>query len=122
MKHILLSSLIIILTAFGCSKDPEIIYEDVLPQLKFEVSTDTGSTVSGAYIYLYSNEDDWRDNLNPVKKGLTDNYGNLVIIGLDEEAYYFYIEKGAMTNLSDVSQLEKPLKKNTIASIRVVIK
>lgn len=122
MKHIVLSSIILVITVSGCLKNMETIYEDVLPQLKFEVLTNTGIPVSGAYVYLYEYEDDWKENINPVKKGQTDIHGNLVIIGLNEEAYYFYIEKGTMTNLYDVSQLEKPLKKNTIASIRVVIK
>ncbi|MFV0345867.1 MAG: carboxypeptidase-like regulatory domain-containing protein, partial [Bacteroidales bacterium] len=88
---------------------------DTLPQLKLHVVDKDGNSVSQANVALFDNQNDWQNNTNTISSAITDNDGNALFSNLDEEIYFFWVEKDGLNNNFGTAAVEKSLSTNTIA-------
>ena len=119
----LLPGLLIIVFIFafsiGCKKYIEV---DVDPQLEITVTDMSDNIVVGATVNLFTTEEDFLLNENPIKTKTTDAAGQVLFEELNEMIYYFYAEKGELNNYYEVVTFAKSLKKNEIKTITCVIR
>nr|WP_321484961.1 SpaA isopeptide-forming pilin-related protein [uncultured Draconibacterium sp.] len=85
-------------------------YVDPAPQLFFTVVEDDLIFVEGATVSLFNNQEDWENDSNVVASLQTDAKGQALFENLDEQTYYFYVEKGDLNNLADIAALSAPLQ------------
>lgn len=99
--------LALVLFLFSCTEKE---YIDAAPQLLFTVVADNLVFVEGASVSLFNSQEDWENHSNVVASLQTDGNGQVLFENLDEQIYYFYIEKGDLNNLADVAALSEPLQ------------
>ncbi len=107
----------ILLCFIACEKETI----DTPPQLKLHVFNEAGNSVSNANVSLYLSEEDWENRSNAVRTGDTSAGGILLFSNLEEQVYYFWVEKNGLSNNNAIAATEKPLAINTIAKVKVVI-
>jgi hypothetical protein len=102
---------------------PGCVKVDTLPQLEIGVRDGNGSPVSGAYVALFSNLDDWTSRTNPVQVWRrTDVTGKVIFTDLQEIPYYFYIRIDGKDNSLDEISTGEPLRRNQMEHITVHIR
>lgn len=99
--------LALVLFLFSCTEKE---YIDADPQLLFTVVADNLVSVEGASVSLFNSQEDWENHSNVVASLQTDGKGQVLFENLDEQIYYFYIEKGDLNNLADIAALSEPLQ------------
>lgn len=99
--------LALVLFLFSCTEKE---YIDAAPQLLFTVVADNLVFVEGASVSLFNSQEDWENHSNVVASLQTDGKGQVLFENLDEQIYYFYIEKGDLNNLADIAALSEPLQ------------
>jgi protocatechuate 3,4-dioxygenase beta subunit len=73
--------------------------EQFLPtKLRVTVRDHMGNLVSGATVTLYRNEDNYRDNENPVQSATTNEKGYVDFKDLEPKSYFVDVRKGEMNN------------------------
>ena len=102
---------------YGCSK------VDTLPQLEIQVLDEKGANISGAYVALFDNADEWNSRINPVQVWRqTDSNGKVVFVDLKEITYYFYIRFDGQDNSVGEVSTKEPLQLNQRNKIVVHIR
>nr|WP_319571836.1 SpaA isopeptide-forming pilin-related protein [uncultured Draconibacterium sp.] len=96
-----------VISLLSCTKEE---YVDAAPQLFFTVVEDDLIFVEGATVSLFNNKEDWENDSNVVASLQTDAKGQALFENLDEQTYYFYVEKGDLNNLADIAALSEPLQ------------
>ena len=96
-----------VISLLSCTKEE---YVDPAPQLFFTVVEDDLIFVEGATVSLFNNQEDWENDSNVVASLQTDAKGQALFENLDEQTYYFYVEKGDLNNLADIAVLSAPLQ------------
>ncbi|NQU53237.1 MAG: carboxypeptidase regulatory-like domain-containing protein [Bacteroidetes bacterium] len=66
--------------------------------------------VPGATIILYNTEDELHLKENPITTVQTDSNGQALFEDLEEQRYYFYVEKDGLDNTGDISATWSPLQ------------
>ena len=99
--------LALVLFLFSCTEKE---YIDADPQLLFTVVADNLVFVEGASVSLFNSQEDWENHSNVVASLQTDGKGQVLFENLDEQIYYFFIEKGDLNNLADIAALSAPLQ------------
>lgn len=89
--------------------------------LKITVLDDVGSYIEDAEVTLYGNEDDYRNEENPVSGTLkTNERGQVTFKKLEPKIYYVYVEKGDLNN--DGGAVEtNPLVKGNLNKVNIII-
>ena len=100
----------------------KITRSDVNPQLEIIVKTESGQLVTNASVSLFLTEEDWKDNINIIQSGNTNNEGSILFTDLEEIQYYFFASKGEMNNQNQISETNKILEINVKAIIETIIK
>ncbi len=90
------------LVLFGCIK------VDTLPQLEILVLDENGAGISGAYVALFDNADEWNKRKNPVQVWRrTESDGKVVFVDLKEITYYIYVRfDGKDNSVGEISTAE----------------
>jgi|GEM_PF-1543912 len=91
----------------ACKKNE---YVEPGPQLLFTVVKDNMVFVEDATITLYNTQDDWELQQNAVTSLQTDSTGQALFEDLNEQKYYFYVEKGILNNKADIGVTADSLK------------
>ncbi len=92
----LIGALLISIITFSFAPSDKISF---LPtNLQVTVIDRLGNVVKGATVTLYTNEDDYRNNENPVATGLTDEKGRVVLKELEPISYLIDARKGDENN------------------------
>ena len=72
---------------------------ELLPtKLRITVIDGLGNPAEGATVTIYLNEDDYRNNENPVAKAISDNKGRVTFKDLKPVPYFIDARKGDMNN------------------------
>ena len=66
--------------------------------------------VEDASVSLFNSQEDWESHSNVVASLQTDEKGQVLFEILDEQIYYFYVEKDDLNNLADIAALSAPLQ------------
>lgn len=75
------------------------VNKDFLPtKLQVTVIDRLGNFVSGATVTIYTTEDDYRNNENPVAAAVTDEKGRAVLTDLNPVSYFIDARKGDENN------------------------
>lgn len=114
--YVLITGLVLVFQ--GCKKTE---YATSTPQLEFTVVTDNLVFAEGATVSLFNSQEDWETHSNVVASQETDEKGQVLFENLDEQTYYFYIEKGELNNLADIAALSAPLQKGRKSELFVKI-
>lgn len=114
--YFLLASVLLLLQA--CEKTE---YVESSPQLEFTVVQDNIVLVEGATVTLFDTRDDWETRTNEVQSLQTNSKGIALFEDLQEQKYYFFVEKGEMDNLSDIGATSEPLKTGQRSQVLVKI-
>lgn len=85
-------------------------YVESSPQLEFTVVRDNMVFVDGATVSLYNTKQDWESKSNVVESLQTDSKGQALFEDLQEQKYYFFVEKGELDNMADIAATWDPLK------------
>ncbi len=99
--------LALVLFLFSCTEKE---YIDADPQLLFTVVADNLVFVEDASVSLFNSQEDWESHSNVVASLQTDEKGQVLFENLDEQIYYFYVEKDDLNNLADIAALSEPLQ------------
>lgn len=92
---------------FSCKKTE---YVESSPQILITVISQYMVPVQGATITLYSTEDELYLKENPITTLQGDSNGQALFEDLEEQRYYFYVEKDGLDNTGDISAVWDPLK------------
>lgn len=92
---------------FSCKKTE---YVQSSPQLLITVMDDNVVLIEGATISLYNNEHDYETRSNLVTSLVTDSKGQALFEDLQEQKYFFSVEKGELDNQADIGSTSEPLK------------
>jgi hypothetical protein len=114
----LIVSLIIILMLLSCKKTE---YRDPPPQLKLIVKDSDQKPVNGAIVNLYLTVENFQEKTNSILSDTTDSEGIVLISGLEELDYFFFVEKSGKNNFFGVASTSKPLEYGVITVIEVII-
>lgn len=91
---------------FSCKKTE---YVEPNPQMLISVVSKYMVPVPGATIVLYNTEDELYLKENPITTVQTDPSGQVLFEDLEEQRYYFYVEKDGLDNSGDISATWNPL-------------
>ncbi len=91
------------------------------PQLEITVVSGDMVFVEGATVSLFNTEDDWQLKSNVVQSLETDSKGQVLFEDLQEQKYYFFVEKGEQDNLADIAATFDPLKTGQKSELLVKI-
>ena len=70
---------------------PGCVKVDTLPQLEILVLDEAGASISGAFVTLFDNAEEWNIRKNPVQVWRrTDSEGKVIFVDLKEITYYIY--------------------------------
>ena len=95
--------------------------QQLLPtKLRVVVIDGTGNFVESAQVTLFSNEEDYINNTNPLVSMETDEKGKAVFKKLDAVAYYLDVRKGEQNNDGRGSKTDK-LREGRTNKVNVVI-
>lgn len=114
----------------GCSKEGDPVPEPNQVQettLEFTVVNEEGEVVEGAVVDLYISEEAWmrEDPADIVTSGKTDANGKVRLTEVEARQYYFSINQGASTVLSNwegIIATEQPLEEDKLTAVEVVVK
>ncbi|MEZ5106667.1 MAG: SpaA isopeptide-forming pilin-related protein [Draconibacterium sp.] len=91
------------------------------PQLEITVINENVVFVEGATVTLYNTKEDWKQKENEVQSLQTDSKGQVFFEDLQEQKYYFFVEKGDMNNMADIAATAEPLKVGQLSQLLVQI-
>jgi hypothetical protein len=117
MKNTILIVLLFF-TILACTKE---VIIDIAPQLRISVFDQENTKIASAKVNLYLTQEDWLTNVNIIKTLETDNNGEVFFENLQEEHYFFYIEKNNENNRYGIASIQEPLKINETANITVTL-
>ncbi len=88
-------------------------------RLRVTVIDDLGNFVEGAQVTLYSTEEDYRNNTNPVASCDTDKKGRSLFENLEAKSYFIEAHKGELNNNGAGVKIEAllPKKLNKVNTI-----
>ena len=92
---------------FSCKKTE---YVESNPQMLISVVSKYMVPVKEATITLYNTEDELHFKENAMATLQTDSIGQALFENLQEQRYYFYVEKDGWDNTSDISATWDPLQ------------
>ncbi|MGF7139837.1 hypothetical protein [Roseimarinus sediminis] len=114
--YVLLTGLVLILQ--GCNETEYVLSA---PQLEFTVVTDNMVFVEGATVTLYNTKEDWTNREHAVQSLPTDSKGQVFFQDLNEQKYYFFVQKGEMNNLADIAATAESLQMGQLSQLLVKI-
>ncbi len=85
-------------------------YIESSPQMLISVVSQYMVPVQGATITLYNTEDELHLKVNALATLQTDAMGQALFDNLQEQRYYFYVEKDGLDNTGDISATWNPLQ------------
>lgn len=103
---------------FSCKKTE---YVQSSPQILITVMDDNVVVIGGATVTLYNTKEDWSQKANAVQSLQTDSKGQALFEDLQEQKYYFFVEKGDKNNLADIAATAEPLKMGQLSQLLVKI-
>ena len=106
-KLSIITVLAFVFSFFGCTREE---YVPSAPQLQIQVVSKYLVPVQGADVTLYNTEDNLYHQLNPVMNLQTNEAGQVLFENLEEQRYYFYVEKDGLDNTSDVAATKNPVQ------------
>lgn len=109
--------LALVLFLLSCTKEE---YVKPAPQLQISVISKYLTPVDGASVTLYNTEDDLNRHSNPISTLQSDQAGQVLFENLEEQRYYFYVEKDGLNNTSDVASTKNAIE--TGQRFEVVVK
>lgn len=129
MKYKTLTNWLVLLTLTGvlqllissCERT-EYLEVDVAPQLEITVTDNSGNSIENATVILFDTEEKFTSNSNPIQTLVTGSNGKALFKDLNEDIYYFYVEKGALNNYYEVVTFSEPLEMNQIMTITCIIR
>lgn len=90
-------------------------------QLRITILNELGNTVEGANVTLYNNDEDYRQEKNPVMETqLTDSKGRVKFTGLEPKVYYVHAEKDDKDNAGAGVQTDT-LQEGRINKVNIII-
>lgn len=90
-------------------------------QLRLVILNELGNTVEGANVTLYNNDEDYRQEKNPVMETqVTDSKGRVKFSGLEPKVYYVHAEKGDRDNAGAGVQTDT-LQEGRINKVNIII-
>lgn len=90
-------------------------------QLRLVILDELGNTVEGANVTLYNNDEDYRQEQNPVMKTeATDSKGRVKFTGLEPKVYYIHAVKGDKDNAGAGVQTDT-LQEGRINKVNIII-
>ena len=96
---------------------------DTEPQLLIRVLDEKGAGVSGAYVALFENQDEWSKRINPVQVWRrTDPEGRVIFEGLQPAIYYIYARYDGKDNSTGEIATHEALRENFRHNIIVHIR
>ena len=118
MKHfyLYLAALLIL-----CACPTKTIEKDVPPQLQLTVTDKAGVNISQATVQLFDNQTDWENKTAAVQTGTTNADGQVLFQNLNEQVYFFHIEKDERTNTFEVVTHTEALKKNHLKQLTITL-
>jgi len=116
-KHNIIVVLAMLISLLSCTKEE---YVKPAPQLQLSVISKYLAPVSGASVTLYNSEDDLNQHSNPISTLQSDEAGQVLFENLEEQRYFFYVEKDGLDNTSDVASIKNPIE--TGQRFEVVVK
>lgn len=99
-KFKLITFFVLFLSLLGCTKEEYVL---PAPQLQVNVIGKYLTPVSDATVTLYKNENDLLLEQDPISTLQTDAAGQVLFENLNEQRYFFYVEKDGLDNTSDVA-------------------
>ncbi len=99
-KFNLITSMVLCLFLWSCTEEE---YELPAPQLQINVIGKYLTPVPDANVTLFKSENDLYLKQDPVTTNQTDPAGQVLFENLEEQRYYFYVEKDGLDNTSDVA-------------------
>jgi len=88
--------------------------------LTVTVRDEMGNTVDGAAVKIFTKEEDYTKETNPVEEGTTDAKGVVKFKKLNPQAYFILCRKGDKDNAGGGEKIS-PLKKGDFNKVTVVI-
>jgi hypothetical protein len=113
----IITFLTLVISFFSCTKEE---YIQPAPQLQIQVISKYLVPVQGANVTLYNTEANLYNQVDPVKNLQTNQAGQVLFEDLEEQRYYFYVEKDELDNTSDVAATKNALE--TGQRFEVVVK
>lgn len=96
VKYLLaLVTIILLIGLFSFSSAEE---QFLSTKLQITVIDGLGNTVEGATVSIYSDEENYRDNVNEVAKAITDEKGRVKFKELEPTSYFIDARKDDMNN------------------------
>lgn len=119
-KRILLTLGMIALIMMSFAPTHE-VRETMAASLRIVVLDGLGNLVEGAEVTLYENEDDFKNNENPVQDPqFTDAKGRAFFKDLEPKSYFVDVEKGDMNNIGG-AQITTPLADRKMNKVNIII-
>ena len=89
--------------------------------LRLTILDELGNPVEGAKVTLYNNQEDYRQEKNPVSETQsTDKKGRVKFLGLEPKVYFVDAKKGDMSNAGGGAQTDT-LQENRINKSNIII-
>jgi len=92
-RQFFLASIFLLLTGTSFTN-----MEVIGTSLKINIRNSLGNIESGVTVTLYGNQEDFKQEENPVQQGLTNGKGMVTFKNLEAKAYFVAAEKGDMSN------------------------
>nr|WP_319509844.1 hypothetical protein [uncultured Draconibacterium sp.] len=108
MKKIKIIALLALILLFQACNETET--ELPAPQLQINVISKYLVPVADASVSLYATEDDWFLKQDTIATLQTDAAGKVLFESLEEQKYYFFVEKDGLDNTSDVAATKNALQ------------
>lgn len=109
MNRIILIFIVFVFTSFVNNFDKSQI---INTSLRITVLNDLGNRVEGASVNIYSNESDYREEVNPVmEEKLTDTKGRVTFKKLQPTKYFVLVRKGDLNNVGGGVEVNLDAKK-----------
>ena len=96
-----------VLLLFSCKKTE---YIESNPQMIISVVSRYMVPIEGATVTLYNTEDELHFKENALDTLQTDVSGQVLFEDLQEQRYYFYVEKDGLDNTGDIAATWEPLQ------------
>jgi len=92
---VLFLNLALLATAFFVSSSTQLLPTN----LRIVVLNSLGNAEEGVSVTLFGNEEDYKDETNPVQEAqLTDSKGRVTFTKLEPKSYFIYAKKGDLDN------------------------
>ncbi|MCK3683261.1 SpaA isopeptide-forming pilin-related protein [Maribellus sp. YY47] len=113
----LIAVLTLVLSIWSCTDEE---YVKPAPQLQIAVISKYLTPIDGANVTLYNTENDLLMKTDPISTLQTDQAGQALFENLEEQRYFFYVEKDGLDNTSDVAATKNAIE--TGQRFEVVVK